>query len=620
MDVKIICNKIYENILELIKRHPDSLALKWFESKNLELLSQYDLKLNENVKNNNLKKENFLADLRWDCDSNEFMAKIGNLLNNIVNQREKSRRSNLGQEFTPFHIVNQIIQQIKIMNSNNPQKERNFVILDFAGGTGNFIISVLQKELLKLESDFDFSRSKTQVQDKIAEIFKMLNNRLYVLDIDPISCYSIHIFSIVIGLHFLLKNKVDLNDKLLDQLPLITVLQVNFLKFHKFYPDLKPDLIIGNPPYIFSRDLAPELKDYLKNEKFGTVKGQYDLSDVFIEQSLKLLKPEGILSVIIPETLLFLENRKVLRQIIVKNSQAIKIIPTENVFEGVSVENILLFCKKNSSPKNDSIKISWEDSEPEMWKKREILEDPNASFIKYDPITKKILTWLEKNYLSINEWNKLNTDDKIEVFRGVELSKFGKIMKCNNCSNWMPFSEKRSVCVHCKKDLENKGDFINIISEKINNNLKNVSDFIQNISLHQFNAVVTSQIKLNFKGINYKEISKYRNKRIIIRQILAQKKICAAISPENTLTSQSIYNIILSTKLDPYIIELTHNLRTDIISYYNYMTFSRGKRLFSRILLNKLKDLPWIPRNLNFKESIVIPDNFTLEIEKVIFR
>jgi hypothetical protein len=422
----------------------------------------------------------------------------------------------------------------------------------------------------------------------------------------------------MITLHFLLNNKVILNNKLLDQLSLLTVLQENYLKLHKIYPDLKADIILGNPPYIFSRDLAPELKNYLKNENFRTVKGQFDLSDVFIEQGLKLLKPEGILSVIIPETLLFLDNRKVLRQFIVKNCQVIKIIPTENVFEGVSVENILLFCRKNTSPKNDSIKISWEDNAPVTWIKRDILEDPSASLIKYDPITKKILNWLEKNFLSINEWNRLNIDDQIEIFRGVELSKYGKIMKCNHCSNWMPFSEKRIICAHCKKELSHKREVINIISEKINKNSKNMVDFIQNISLNQFYADVTSKIKLNISGINYKEISKYRNKRIIVRQILAQKKICAAISPENTLTSQSIYNIILSKKLEPYILELTQNLRSDIISYFNYMTFSRGKRLFSRILLNKLKALPWIPRNLNFKDGIVIPDNFKSEIEKVI--
>ncbi len=618
MDVKIICNKIHENALDLIQRHPESLALKWFESNNRELISKYELNLNENTKANSLKNEIILTDLNWDCDSNEFITKIGNFLNNKINQREKLKKSNLGQEFTPFYVVHQIIQQMKILNNTFAGNKKNLVILDFAGGTGNFIISVLQEEFTKIETDFDFSRSRIKVQDEIIEIFERLNNRLYVMDIDPISCYSIQIFSIILTLHFLLKNKVDLNSKLLDQLPLITVLQVNFLKLHKFYPDLKADLIIGNPPYIFSRDLAPELKNYLKKEKFDSIKGQYDLSDVFIEQSLKLLKPEGILSVIIPETLIFLENRKVLRQIIVNNSQVIKIIPTENVFEGVSVENILLFCRKNSSSKNDSIKISWEDNAPTTWIKSDILEDQNVYFIKYDPITKKILNWLEKNYFSINEWNRLNIDDKIEVFRGVELSKYGKIMKCNHCSNWMPFSEKRTLCAHCKKELSQEREIINIISEKTNKDSENMADFIQNISLNQFYADVTSQIKLNVSGINYKDISKYRKKRIIVRQILAQKKICATISPENTLTSQSVYNIILAKKLEPYILELTQNLRNDSISYFNYITFSRGKRLFSRILLNKLKDLPWIPKNLNFKDSIVIPDNFTSEIEKVI--
>ena len=618
MDVKIICNLINENILDLIRRHPESLAIKWFERKNLDLLSHYNLNFNENTKNDTHKKVDFLLDLRWDSDSNDFLPKIGNFLNDAVNRREKSNRSNLGQEFTPFYIVNQIIHQIKIIDSSVTRNKKNLVIIDFAGGTGNFIISVLQEELLNFESDFDFSHSSIQQQNEIVEILESIHNRLYVIDIDPISCYSINLFSIIIVLHFLLKIKVKLNEKILDQLLLINVIQENFLKLHKLFPDLKADIILGNPPYIFSRDLVSDLKIYLKKEKYDTVKGQYDLSDVFLEQSLNLLKPEGILSVIIPETLLFLENRKILRQIIVNNSQSIKIIPTENVFEGVSVENILLFCRKNSSPKNDSIKISWENNKSETWIKSEILDDPNASLIKYDSITKKILNWLEKNFLSINEWNRLNIDEKIEVFRGVELSKYGNIMKCNHCFNWMPFSEKRLVCTHCQKELSHKREAINIISEKINKSSQNVADFIQNISLNQFYPDVSSQIRLNFSGINYKEISKYRKKRIIVRQILAQKKICAAISPENTLTSQSIYNIILSKKLQPYIIELTQILRTDIISYFNYMTFSRGKRLFSRILLNKLKDLPWIPRNLDFKNIMKIPNGFSTEIEKVI--
>ena len=125
MDVEIFFKKIYENLLDLIKRYPDSLALNWFESKNIELLSQFKINLNDKIENNRLKKENFLADLRWDCDSNIFMTKIGNFLNNLVNQREKSNRSNLGQEFTPFYIVHQIIQQIEIINSTVTRNKSN---------------------------------------------------------------------------------------------------------------------------------------------------------------------------------------------------------------------------------------------------------------------------------------------------------------------------------------------------------------------------------------------------------------------------------------------------------------------------------------------------------------
>ncbi|MHA1718649.1 MAG: Eco57I restriction-modification methylase domain-containing protein [Promethearchaeota archaeon] len=617
MDAKIICGQIYEMALELIKKHPDPLVKKWFRRKNSEFLSRFGLSISEKKGHNKFSINENISNLRWYCNLDRFLNDIGDLLNKIVNQRGETQRSNLGQEFTPFYIVHQMIDKIKILNSDKILNKKNSIVLDFAGGTGNFIISILQEELTKFESIINFSNSKYNIQDLIKKEFMTLAEKLYAIDIDPISCYSSQIFSILIVLHFLLKNKVVLNEDILNSLPLITTLQENFIKLHKIHPEFKADIILGNPPYIFYRNLEPELKKKLKNETFVSVTGQYDLSDVFIEQSLKILKPEGILSVIIPETLLFLENKRILRRIIVQYSQEIIIIPTDNVFEGVSVENILLFCRKNKSSKNDSIKISWKNISSEKCMKKDVLERKNVSLINYDTVTQKILNFINKNYLSINEWNRLNPNDKIEVFRGVELSKNGKIMKCNHCSNWMPFSEKRTSCIHCKEKLIGNKEVIHIISEKRKSNSKTVADFIRNITLNKFYIEATSNIKLNFPGINYKELSKYRKKRIIVRQILSKNKICAAISPENTLTSQSIYNIILAKNLESHMVELTHILRTDIISYYNYITFGRGKRLFPRILLSKLKDLPWIPRNLQFINPLHVPKEFTNEIERI---
>jgi DNA modification methylase/SAM-dependent methyltransferase len=59
------------------------------------------------------------------------------------------------------------------------------------------------------------------------------------------------------------------------------------------------DLLIGNPPYVRSQLLDPQYKKELKEEFADIIKGNFDLSILFIEHALRNLSPGGIVSYIL---------------------------------------------------------------------------------------------------------------------------------------------------------------------------------------------------------------------------------------------------------------------------------------------------------------------------------
>lgn len=112
------------------------------------------------------------------------------------------------------------------------------------------------------------------------------------------------------------------------------------------------DKIIGNPPYGGWQEY--EKRDLLK-KKYNNfyVKETYSL---FLLRAISLLKENGVLSFIIPDTYLYLHNHKELRKYILSNTsiKEILIFPS-NLFPGVSFgysKLSIITLVKNKNPQN----------------------------------------------------------------------------------------------------------------------------------------------------------------------------------------------------------------------------------------------------------------------------
>ena len=105
------------------------------------------------------------------------------------------------------------------------------------------------------------------------------------------------------------------------------------------------DVVIGNPPYgaLFSKG---EL-DYFKN-KYRTAVWRCESYLLFIEQVLKLLKQDGYMSFIIPDTLLNLGFTQPTRELLLRNTKMQEVICLpSNVFSGATVDTIILITEKS---------------------------------------------------------------------------------------------------------------------------------------------------------------------------------------------------------------------------------------------------------------------------------
>jgi type I restriction-modification system DNA methylase subunit len=120
------------------------------------------------------------------------------------------------------------------------------------------------------------------------------------------------------------------------------------------------DVIVGNPPYVSSKNshMSKEQKNYFF-QNYKTTEYQIDTYTLFIEKCLtKLLKTDGIMSFIIPDTILTnLLTPKIRELILTKSSINNITICGGSVFDGASVETMVFQLSKNFK-QNNYIKIN----------------------------------------------------------------------------------------------------------------------------------------------------------------------------------------------------------------------------------------------------------------------
>ena len=515
---------------------------------------------------------------------------IGNIYERTV---DFEYRKNFGEFYTPKIVVHHILESI---GYTSEEKIRYKKLIDISCGAGSFLI-----ESVKILKDFlllDYENTSVEIAKKIIiEIRKSISG----IDLNPIACIlcQLNLFLSIFDLIQIIYQKEP-------RYPLIyfDIKNDNTLSLSD---KEKYDFVVGNPPYLFIRDISNHDKQIIQKSQLETNIGQYDYYQIFIEIGLTLLKNHGLLGYIIPDSILALSNRKIIRRYIYEHSNIKEISVVGSQFEDPVVSNVILILEKEYDAQKrmeNVIKIIDINEEPPSKKEMNqyLIKQFNYNFIiSLDSTDVKILGHLNENFPKLED---LIIDKHFEIIlsRGVELGKEGKIVYCHVCQKYLPFPKKELICSVCKNKI-NIDTTETIIHEEIpHKDKKRYKRFLYSMNRYQINEI--KYINIDKNGINYKDKDLYTD-RIIIRQLNQNNLICATYG-SNLYTSQSFYNLkIIKSDLEEfnnyYLLGLINSF---LLSYYFNKSFGSYKKLFPRILVEKIKNLPIKVPQTDFEKKV----------------
>jgi len=234
-------------------------------------------------------------------------------------------KSNLGSYFTPTNIVSRMVRE-------NIRPDYN--VLDPCCGTGQFLLSF---------ADFLTDPEK-----------------IWGIDIDPMAVH-------IARLNLLLKFPQDFQPRIyhLNTLQNLSVDQSVELTT-SVLREVKFDFIATNPPWGAGIDI--NTLNNLRKKYLGITSGES--FSYFLEISLDLLKEEGVLSFVLPESILNVKTHGDIRQTILENCKIITIEGLGKVFRNVLSPAIILELVKTKPADDHEVVVRLDDRECKIRQKR----------------------------------------------------------------------------------------------------------------------------------------------------------------------------------------------------------------------------------------------------------
>ncbi len=113
------------------------------------------------------------------------------------------------------------------------------------------------------------------------------------------------------------------------------------------------DCVIGNPPYVQIENIPRAEREYFiwKYGEDGKLGKRYDIYQIFVLRGISLLKPQGRLGHILPNTFLMGHSYRLLRKRICEMTRIEECVDLpQGIFHEATVDNVLLFLTREDRP------------------------------------------------------------------------------------------------------------------------------------------------------------------------------------------------------------------------------------------------------------------------------
>lgn len=339
------------------------------------------------------------------------------------------------------------------------------------------------------------------------------------------------------------------------------------------------DVIIGNPPYVDIKALDNNIVKELFS-KYKTAENRINLYSLFIEKGHNILKDQGFLSFINPNSILVNSSYTKIRKLLINDMTKIVKLP-DGVFEDANVETIIFDFRKNYNNK---------DVEAIIYNKNERISSIEISKSKF--IAKE--NWKANDDCNYNIYI---SKEQSNILKKIEKDSIQLGKTANFTLGITPYDKYRG---HSTETIKNR-EFHSL--SKLNDSYK---PLITGENITRYN--VSNKIK---EYINYgewlgapREERFFTNERILVRQIVSGSppRIYAGYTNEELYFTQIGFGIIPENLNIKYLLGI---LNSTLINFYHKIRFlDLEKELFQKILIANCKSLP-IRINSGIYENVI---------------
>jgi len=341
------------------------------------------------------------------------------------------------------------------------------------------------------------------------------------------------------------------------------------------------DIVIANPPYVSSKDLSQIDKEIYKT-LFGTAEKQFDLYSLFIEKGCDLACPQGIISYIVPDSIIGRSNFSAVRKILVIDNTIREWVHLNNVFESAIVSSLIFVCQKQKTKDYSFVYIKAESVRD--WTLGKLQHtNINLDFVKSGSDKKIYFASSEKLNLQNKLLNSETFGSKCILWRGEEIGKSSTLISDYKTSRSLPVitgkEAHRYTIPYCTKWID-------------------ASDVV-------------------------KSLENYKQHKVLIRQV--GSCINATIDTQSGVTTQSVYALFPIANKDRLQLNALLGILNSKLFDFFYKLVSGDKQMFTRIILENIKALPYPDMNspiivvINQKVALLMSnlehDTATLESE-----
>ena len=493
--------------------------------------------------------------------------------NKYVLVNSNGERKSTGSFYTPEPIVDYIVQQAlePIVENLSPKQILDLKILDPAMGSGHFLLGVLKFLEGKLIQRIAETTKGSNI-DPYEIRWQVLHSCIFGVDINSLAVdlakFSLWIYSARSNqLLEPLGDQLKFGDSLIDDKKIAGVNAFNWKRDFQNVDSFSA--IVGNPPYVFTRDNFSEEKKNYFQEEYKVRYYKANLYQFFIEKSVRLLNGKGTLGFIVPNNWLTLETYEDLRRYILEQEGTISILnASEKIFKDASVDTcILLMNPVGENEVRYSTFTVGKFDKPKICKKSDLLKNSgcviNPVVEKGSSIT-KLISKIEKAGLLL--------ESVADVKNGVQAYTVGE----GTPTQTLEMKEKRVYHSKTKKGSE-------------------WVKYVDGIDVKLFHLGWSGQyIKYGKYLSRPREKELFEGPRILVRQIPAKPPRCILASyTDEDLVNDNNSMIVKSTNAQYSTEILLSLLNSKLITFwFVHKTGKLQRKVFPQFKVKELRAFP----------------------------